>query len=99
MFEVIAWISDTNPQPGERVILYGHLLKEGVYLGGMAMHAIWPDEDHERGVPNCSVLVTYGRGVCIVETEGFPSGVYVPITVSFEYLGNIYSGQTGFTPE
>lgn len=97
-FEVVAWVSDPNPEPGERVMLYGSLLKDGVHLGGMAMRASWPDEDQERGIPNCSVQVIYGSGVCIVETADFQPGIYVPITVSFEYQGKIYRGETGFTP-
>ena len=97
-FEVVAWVDDPNPQIGSRVMLYGSLIKNGVYLGGMAMRATWPDEDQERGVPNCSVQVIYESGVCIIETEGFQQGVFVPITVTFEYLGKIYRGQTGFTP-
>ena len=79
-------------------MLYGSLIKDGVYLGGMTMRAIWPDEDQERGVPNCSVQVIYGSGVCIVETEDFQPDVFVPITVAFDYHGQTYRGQTGFTP-
>jgi hypothetical protein len=97
-FEVVAWVSDTDPQVGSRIMLYGSLLKYGVHLGGMAMRATWPDEEQERGVPNCSVQVIYGSGVCIIETEGYQPGVYVPITLTFEYQGKIYRGQTGFTP-
>ena len=98
IFDVVAWVDDPEPQLGSRVMLYGSLIKDGVHLGGMAMRATWPDENQERGVPNCSVQVIYGSGVCIVESESFQSGVYVPITVTFEYQGKIYSGQTGFTP-
>jgi len=97
-FEIVAWVDNPEPKLGSRVILYGSLLKDGVHLGGMAMRATWPDENQERGVPNCSVQVIYGSGVCIIESEGFRSGVYVPVTVTFEYQGEIYSGQTGFTP-
>jgi len=97
-FEVVAWVDDPNPKLGSRVMLYGSLIKDGVYLGGMAMRATWPDENQERGVPNCSVQVIYGSGVCIVETEGFQPDVFVPIKVAFEYQGKIYRGQTGITP-
>jgi hypothetical protein len=97
-FEVDAWVSDPNPPLGSRIMLYGSLIKDGVHLGGMAMRATWPDENQERGVPNCTVQVIYGSGVCIVESEGFQPEVYVPITITFEYQGKMYSGQTGFTP-
>ena len=96
--KVVAWLDNPNPKVNERVMLYGSLLKHGVHLGGMAMRAVWPDENQERGMPNCSVQVIYGSGVCIVETTGFPANVYVPITISFEYQGKIYRGHIGFTP-
>ena len=98
IFEVVTWFDNPEPKLGSRVILYGSLLKDGVYLGGMAMRATWPDESQERGVPNCSVQVIYGSGVCNIETAGFQPGEYVPIIVTFEYQGKVYSGQTGFTP-
>jgi hypothetical protein len=97
-FDVVAWVDDPNPTVGSRVILHGSLLKDGVHLGGMAMRAIWPEEGHERGVPNCSVQVIYGAGVCSIESEGLQTGVYVPITVTFEYQGQTFRGGTGFTP-
>jgi hypothetical protein len=98
VFKVLAWVDDPSPQVGSRVMLFGSLIKDGVHLGGMAMRATWPDETQERGVPNCSVQVIYGSGVCIVETDVFQSGVFVPITVTFEYQGMIYSGKTGIIP-
>lgn len=97
-FEVVAWVDNPSPQLGSRVILFGSLIKDGVHLGGMAMRATWPDETQERGVPNCSVQVIYGSGVCVVETDVFQPGVFVPITVTFEYQGKIYSGHTGLKP-
>lgn len=96
-FEVVTWFSDPEPELGARTILYGSLLKDGIHLGGMAMRATWPDEDQERGVPNCSVQVIYGSGVCIIESEGYQAGVTVPVTVTFEYQGKIYRGTTAFT--
>ncbi len=98
-FEVVAWLDDPNPPVGSRVMLYGSLIKDGVHLlNGMVMRAIWPDEDQARGVPNCSVQVIYGEGVCIVETEGFQPDVFVPITVAIDYNGQTYRGQIGFIP-
>ena len=98
-FEVVAWVDDPYPMQGERVMLYGSLIKSGVHLGGMAMLATWPDQDQEPGMPNCNVQVIYGSGVCIIETDGYPVGVFVPVSIWFEYEGKIYKGQTGFTPQ
>lgn len=98
IFEVVTWFDNPEPKLGSRVILYGSLIKDGVHLGGMAMRVAWPDKNQERGVPNCSVQVIYGSGVCIIETAGFQPDEYIPVTVTFEYQGRVYSGQTGFTP-
>lgn len=96
-FKVVAWVDNPNPRQGEIVNLSGSLIKNGVYLGGMMMHAMWPDKDQERGVPNCKVLVIYQRGVCIIKTDDFASGELVPVTVKFVYNDQTYSGETGFT--
>lgn len=98
VFEVEAWVDNPTPARDERITASGSLIKNGVYLGGMMMRGTWPEEDQERGVPNCFVLVIYQRGVCTIEVKDYPSGVYVPITVSFEYNSKTYTGQTGFTP-
>lgn len=97
IFKIVTWFDNPEPELGSRVILYGSLIKDGVHLGGMAMRATWPDENQERGVPNCSVQVIYGSGVCVIETAGFQPDEYIPVTVTFEYQGRNYSGQTGFT--
>ncbi len=96
-FEVVAWVDNPTPAQGEQVNLSGSLIKNGVYLGGMMMQATWPDKTQERGMPNCNVLVIYQRGVCIIETEGFTAGEYVPVTVKFVYKDQTYTGQTSFT--
>ena len=98
-YEVVAWVDNPSPPRDSRIIVWGSLIKHGVHLGGMMMRATWPDVNQERGVPNCRVQVIYGSGVCIVETEGFQLGVFVPITVAFDYDGRTFIGQTGFTPQ
>ena len=97
-FQVYAWVGNPDPAQDDKVILSGSLIKNGVYLGGMAMQATWPDETHERGVPNCSVQVIYQRGICIIDASRYPPDVYVPITVTFGYRDQTYIGHTGFTP-
>ncbi|MHB0988165.1 MAG: hypothetical protein ACYC3P_05805 [Bellilinea sp.] len=98
-FEVEAWVDNPAPAHDARVILVGSLIKNGAYLSGIMMQATWPDKTQERGVPNCYVLVTYGRGVCVINTSSLPPGVFVPITITFEYGGGTYIGQTGFAPQ
>ena len=98
LFEVEAWVDEPAPAREARVIIYGSLIKNGVRLGGIMMRAAWPDDEKEPGVPDCTVLVTYGRGVCVVDAGGFPPGELVPITVAFDFDGKLYTGQTSFTP-
>jgi len=98
-FEVEAWVNNPTPAQGSRLTVSGSLLKNGVRLGGMMMEATWPDKAQERGVPNCYVQVIYGSGVCTLEVNHFPRGIFVPITVTFAYGGHIYIGHTGFTPQ
>lgn len=96
-FKVVAWVDNPTPHPGEQVNLSGSLIKNGIYLGGMMMHAAWPDKSQERGVPNCKVLVIYQRGVCIIETGDYQPGEYVPVTIMFVYNDKTFTGETGFT--
>ncbi len=65
----------------------------------MMMQGIWEDSRHVPGTPNCFVLVNYARGKCLIEVNGFPVGVFVPVTVRFDYEGVIYTAETGFTPQ
>jgi hypothetical protein len=98
VFEVKAWVDNPNPEREDQIMLSGSLIKNGTYLGGMMMTASWPDENQEPGVPNCKVLVIYARGICTIDVSDYPSGVTVPITVSFPYAGHYYTETTSFTP-
>lgn len=97
-YKVVAWVDNPSPARGERVTVHGSLIKNGVHLGGMAMLATWPDEELEPGRPNCSVQVIYGAGVCIIQSDRFPPGEYVPVTVIFRLNGDKLTANTGFTP-
>jgi hypothetical protein len=98
-YEVEAWVSDPTPNQDEQVFVYGSLIRNGVRVGGMMMRAYWPDEKQAPGIPGCNVLVIYGSGGCILEASKFPAGEFVPVRVQFEYYGETYSGETGFTPQ
>jgi hypothetical protein len=43
--------------------------------------------------------VQYDLGSCVIDVTGFAPGVYVPVTVSVEYIGWTFLGYTGFTPQ
>jgi hypothetical protein len=95
-FTVEAWVDNPEPSSGERINISGSLRRNGLYLGGMMMSGFWPDEDDDR-LPDCHIQVIYQRGICTVYADDFPVGEYIPVKVSFEYFGNTYSGETGFT--
>jgi hypothetical protein len=98
--QVKVWINNPTPPLKSLVIVRGSLIKYGHhYVGGIMMSAFWPDESHERGVPNCFTSVNYGDGKCVIDASRFPPGKFVPVTISFNYEGNIYTAQTGFTPQ
>jgi hypothetical protein len=100
LFQVKAWVDDPTPALNSRIVVRGSLIKYGSYhLGGIMMSAFWPDETVERGVPNCFTLVTYGTGKCVIDVSRFPPGEFVPVTVSFDYEGKLYTAQTGFIPQ
>jgi len=99
LFQVKVWINDPTPSLNSLVIVRGSLIKYGrYYVGGIMMSAFWPDNTHERGVPNCFTSVNYGDGKCVIDVSHFSPGKFVPVTVSFNYEGKIYTAQTGFTP-
>jgi hypothetical protein len=98
-FQVKVWIDNPTPTLDSRVIVRGSLIRYGHhYIGGIMMSAFWPDAMHERGVPNCYTSVNYGDGKCVIDVSRFSPGKFVPVTISFNYGGKIYTAQTGFTP-
>lgn len=97
-FSATAWMSDPNPPRDSRVILFGRLNKNGVFLNGIMMRAYWQDAETVKDTPNCYVMVNYQRGVCTINVSKFPAGTYVPIRIEIEYKGIRYAAQTGFTP-
>ena len=92
-----AWVSNPKPSLGSVVTLRGSLRKYEVYLGGMMMHATWPDQTEPGGLDWCDVLVIYGTGVCQINVENYSPGQFVPITVTFDYDHVRYTAYTGFT--
>lgn len=98
--QVKTWVDNPKPTLNSRVIVFGSLIKYRYhYVSGIMMSAFWQDETHERGLPNCFTSVNYGSGKCVIDASRFPPGVFVPVTVSFNYGGKIYTAQTGFTPQ
>ena len=57
---------------GNAIAFWGSLFRNGTILSGMSMHATWPDPTAERGIAQCDVLVSYGRGNCTIFTDQLP---------------------------
>jgi hypothetical protein len=99
IYQVDVWVDNPTPQRGERVLVSGSLIKNGVHLNGPMM-ATWASERaYARGVPDCLVSISYQRSGCVLQAEDFPSGVYVPVKVVIYLNDEKYTGETGFTPK
>lgn len=81
---VTAWVSNTDPQPGVDVTVYGRLLVNGRPVSGEGMVARW----HFKGgrIVDC-VSDTWVDGVayCTQNTYGLPAGSTVRIEVFIKY--------------
>jgi hypothetical protein len=93
--ELDLWVDDPTPPLNSFVTVRGSIIRNGVRLGGLVMRATYPTKE---GLSSCDVLVIYGAGVCTLPVKDYTPGVFVPITVTFDYDGIRYTGQTGFTP-
>lgn len=81
-----------------QIIIYGSLIKNSVRLGGVVMRARWSQAGYPDGVRSCFAQTNYGRALCVLDAADFPSGVRVPVTMTFDYGGQTYTGKTAFTP-
>jgi len=97
--EVQAWVNRPNPARNEIITVFGTLKATGLYRNGITMTAVWPDPNHQPGVPNCLTRTSYELGSCAFPAENFPPGEFVPITITFFFDGVKYTTQTGFTPQ
>jgi hypothetical protein len=99
VIEARSWVSDPAPDREERVIVFGSLVKNRRFLGGIMMKATWIDPSRGNSQRECYLLVNYQRGDCIIEVKDFPVGIYVPVNITFNYRDRIYTTTTGFTPK
>lgn len=97
-FEVKAWVSESNPEPGKNVILSGSLIKNGVYLNGIMMSGYWQQPGENSPSLHCYEMTLYQRGRCNILVEGFSENVFVPLKIQFIYDNRLFTAETGFTP-
>jgi hypothetical protein len=93
---VIAWVSETDPEPGVDVKVYGRLLVNGQPAKGEGMVARW----HLKGgaLVDC-VGDTFVDGVadCTENMYGLPAGFTVRIEVFIKYNQVPYRATTELT--
>ncbi len=101
-YELQLWFHNAEPQLGEKVILFGSLLQNGLPIGGdLMMQAKWPDRDAPGGQAVCWDRPNYARGLCFITvTEQYPPGEAVPITVTMHvrWLNAKFTDHIAFTP-
>jgi hypothetical protein len=98
VFVIESWFEKPNTNDKDTILIWARLLKNGTKVSGTVLHASWPDPSAERGIARCDVQSIYNGGVCWIQKNKYPTGEYVPIKLSFEYDGIIYSDETGFIP-
>ena len=98
-YEIWAWVDDPEPGPDDIVTVSGHLVKNGAYLGGVGMWMVWPAEDGGPVEHECVSYMMYQRGICQIIVKDYPPGQYVPVKVWVEYHDQIFTTETGFTPQ
>jgi len=97
VYEISAWVNIPEPGPDDIVTVSGHIIKNGVYLGG-EMWMFWPEEGGAPGNNECLDHMMYQRGICQIIVKGYPPDIYVPIKVRWEFGGMVLTTETGFTP-
>jgi hypothetical protein len=90
------WVDNPTPVLGSDVVVHFNLLNEGVPINGLAMSAEWQQGGHKQ---LCNTQVQFEVGQCAIHVGDMEPGVYVPITVTTEYIGWTFYGYTGFTPQ
>ena len=93
---VDAWVDDPTPALGTGVVVHFVLLNAGVPINGLAMSAEW-QQDGNRQL--CNAQVVYDMAQCAIPVSAMEPGVYVPVTVTTQYIGWTFYGYTGFTPQ
>lgn len=72
-----------------------NLLNHNVPIDGVLLEVAW----QQHGVKRSELIqVSNELGTFALDVIGFEPGVYVPVTVSVEYIGWTFLGYTGFTP-
>ena len=89
-------LQNPTPKAGEYVLVRPRLFKNGNWrVGAMSILVEW----RKNGEPqSCQFMPFYLAG-CSIAAEGFIPGVYVPLTITIAFDGQIFTNHTGFTPQ
>lgn len=92
---VDCWAEPPEPTIGSIVTVHMNLLNYGTPINGVVTYTRWKQHDD---IQLCVTQVQYELGSCYIDVIDYEPGVYVPVTVSVEYVGWTFLGYTGFTP-
>ena len=99
IYEISAWVDIPEPGPDDIVTVSGHLIRNEAYLGGVGMWMYWPDEEGGPVPHECVSYMMYQRGICQIIVKDYPPGQYVPVVVRVEFQDQVFTTETGFTPQ
>ncbi len=91
-----AWVHNPTPAVGTDVVVHFGFLNDSVPINWMVMIAEWRQGGVKR---QCITQVQHDIGQCAITVIDMEPGVYVPVTVTTEYIGWTFFGYTGFTPQ
>ena len=92
---VDCWVDPPEPALGTSVTVNMNLLNHGTPINGVLTTTRW---EQGGALQTCITQVQYDLGSCQIQVTDMEPGVYVPVTVSVEYIGWTFLGYTGFTP-
>lgn len=98
-FEIYAWVDKPEPKLDEIVTVSSSLVRNGEHVGGIGMWMFWPDESGSPVPHECVSYMMYQRGICQIIVKDYPPGQYVPVKIRVEYHDQVYTTETGFTPQ
>ena len=99
IYEISAWVDIPEPGPDDIVTVSGHLIRNEAHLGGVGMWMFWPDEKGGPVPHECVSYMMYQRGICQIIVKDYPPGQYVPVVVRVEFQDQVFTTETGFTPQ
>ena len=89
-------LQNPTPKAGEYVLVRPRLFKNGNWrVGAMSILVEWRKNGE---LQSCQFMPFYLAG-CNIKAEGFAPGVFVPLTITIAFDGQVFTDYAGFTPQ